>query len=72
MNRLLLRSLMILNGDNNSSLGRFLGLTRNTVANKINEKNGAEFTQSEIAKIVERYNLTGEQVMSIFFTSGVA
>ena len=48
------------------------GKSRTTLSNKMNETNGAEFTQGEIAKIKERYNVTTEEVDEIFFTTKVS
>ena len=42
MNSKLLRSIMLLNGDTNASLAKFLGITEQSISNKINE-NGTEF-----------------------------
>ncbi len=66
MNSKLLRSLMVLHGDTNASLAAYLGITENSVSNKINE-NGTEFKQREISKIMRRYDLSAEQVREIFF-----
>lgn len=66
MNKELLRSVMVLNGDTNRDLAEFLDISEQSVSNKINE-NGTEFKQSEIAAIRQRYNLTAEQVTNIFF-----
>ena len=38
----------------------------------MNETNGAEFTQNEILKIKEKYQLTGSEVDEIFFNSKVS
>lgn len=62
----MLRSIMVLHGDTNRTLAEYLGITANSVCNKINE-NGTEFKQGEIAAIKERYNLSMEQVEAIFF-----
>ena len=67
----LLRSIMILNGDTNATLAEYLGITEQSVSNKINE-NGTEFKQGEIAKIKLRYNLTSEMVDRIFFATAVS
>lgn len=72
MNPALLRSKMVLKGDTNSTLGEFLGIAYQTVSAKINTTNGAEFTQGEITKIKNRYNLTPEEVNEIFFTTKVS
>ena len=65
MNTKLLRSVMVLNGDTNATLADFLGITEQSVSNKINE-NGTEFKQGEIAKIKARYNLDSDMVDRIF------
>lgn len=66
MNKDLLRSVMVLHGDTNKTLASFLGISEQSVSNKINE-NGTEFKKGEISKIKERYNLTCDQVDLIFF-----
>ena len=66
MNSKLLRSLMVLHGDTNASLAAYLGITENSVSNKINER-GTEFRQGEIARISDRYSLDPETVNRIFF-----
>lgn len=66
MNKKLMRSVMALNGDTNATLAAFLGITEQSVSNKINE-NGTEFKQGEISKIKERYNLDGAMIDRIFF-----
>ena len=66
MNSKLLRSVMVMFGDTNATLAEFLGITEQSVSNKINE-NGTEFKQGEIAKIKSRYNLDSEMVDRIFF-----
>lgn len=66
MNKNLFRSVMVLHGDTNKTLAAFLGISEQSVCNKINE-NGTEFRKNEIAKIKERYNLTCDQIDRIFF-----
>lgn len=66
MNGKLLRSIMVLHGDTNASLAEFLGITEQSVSNKINE-NGTEFKLGEITKIKARYNLDCDMVDRIFF-----
>lgn len=66
MNKELLRSIMVLYGDTNKTLADYLGITEQSLCNKINE-NGTEFKQGEIRLIRKRYNLTSEQVDLIFF-----
>lgn len=71
MNSKLLRSVMVLHGDTNADLAWCLGITEQSVSNKINES-GTEFKQGEIAKIKARYHLTPEQVDEIFFNQKVS
>ena len=66
MNKELLRSIMVLHGDTNKTLADYLGITEQSLCNKINE-NGTEFKQGEIKRIKLRYNLTADQVDLIFF-----
>ena len=66
MNKALMRSIMVMHGDTNASLGEFLGISEQSVSNKINE-NGTEFKQGEIARIKVRYNLDSDMVDRIFF-----
>lgn len=66
MNKNLLKSVMALHGDKNKDLAILLEKSEQSISNKINER-GTEFTQGEIAKIKEKYNLTAEQVEAIFF-----
>ena len=66
MNKELLRYFMAKHGDTNNSLAEVLGISTVSVSSKMNEK-GTEFKQGEIAKIKDRYNLSADQVESIFF-----
>ena len=67
MNKLKLESIMRLHGDTGTSLAVFLGMARSTFSAKINETNGAEFTQGEISAIKQKYSLTASDVDEIFF-----
>ena len=66
MSKELLRSIMVLHGDTNKTLADYLGITEQSLCNKINE-NGTEFKQREIRLIKVRYKLTADQVDLIFF-----
>lgn len=72
MNKLKLESIMKLNGDTGTSLALFLGIARSTFSAKLNETNGAEFSQKEILAIKEKYNLTADEVVAIFFDQKVS
>ncbi len=66
MNKNIFMSVVIKNGDNCSVLASVLGISRITLSRKINEK-GTSFTQPEIKAIVNRYSLSPEETVSIFF-----
>lgn len=72
MNKKLLRSKMALFGDNYKSLADYIGVTEQTFGNKVNEYRGSEFTQGEILAIRERYKLSDEEVINIFFDEEVS
>ena len=72
LNKNLLLSKVVLYGDAQKDLADLLGLSVQRVNAKLNGTDGAEFRQSEIAKIIKRYNLTAEEVMLIFFSQNVS
>ena len=55
-NKNLLEAEMKRRGDNGNGLAEFLGITPNTLSKK--KRGRAEFTQSEIMKMKERYSLS--------------
>lgn len=63
MNERFLKAEMIIYGDDLNSLGEFLGMTRQTLSRKIKE---GTFTQDEMNKIKNRYNLSDEKFVQIF------
>jgi len=67
MNKRKLESIMKLRGFNGADMASFLGIARNTFSVKVNEKNGAEFTQTEISILKNKLNLSIEEVDEIFF-----
>lgn len=67
MNAKLLKSKMVLHDDTNITLADALGITPQRLSAKLNGWEGAEFTQSEILIIKDRYNLTPDEVAAIFF-----
>lgn len=71
MNKRKLESQMKLFGDTGGTLSDHLGISRQTFSLKINEKK-AEFTQTEITSIKERYNLKAKDVDDIFFGNAVS
>ena len=71
MDKRKLESLMRLHGDTGGTLAEYLGIARSTFSAKLNETNGAEFTQGEISMIKRRYDLNAEQVDDTFFNEKV-
>lgn len=67
MNKKEFESYMKKYGDTQESLADAMGITRGCLNRKINEKYNAMFTQSEMAFIKRRYNLTPEEINTIFF-----
>lgn len=67
MNKNMFVSKMKLFGDTNATLAEAIGLSPQRLSAKINETKGAEFTQGEIQRIKERYNLTNDETDDIFF-----
>lgn len=66
------RAQMARHGDTNGMLATALGKSQPTLSSKINGKRNQFFTQPEIQKIIDRYNLTPDEVMTIFFASKVS
>jgi hypothetical protein len=72
MNRAMLRSKMALNEDTNNSLATYLGMSPVTFSRKLNEIDGAEFSQREMSQIKQKYALTDDEFMQIFFAEEVS
>lgn len=68
MNKNVFRSVMIYHGDTQKDVADALSITEQTVGDKINGL--SDFKQSEIITLIERWNLTPEQVNEIFFGAG--
>jgi len=67
----LLRSAMVKHGDTQSDLAEAMGISLSRLNAKINN-NGAEFKQTEIMFIKQRYKLTAKEVNEIFFNPKVS
>ena len=72
MNKNMLVGIMKMHGDTQAVLASEIGISTPTINAKINEKNGSEFSRSEIQKIKERYNLDDAMIGEIFFASVVS
>ena len=66
MDKTRLKSIMILHGHTNKDIANMLGISEQSVSCKINE-NGTEFKQGEIKIIADKYNLSPEDIATIFF-----
>ena len=65
-------SVMKKHGDRQEDLAKYIGISLSRFSAKLNGKHGAEFTQGEIAKITEKYNLIAEEIALIFFGHDVS
>lgn len=68
MNKALLSSVMTKNGDTQKALAEAIGLSLSRFNAKINGRGGAAFTLNEADVIIDRYGLTCNEAMNIFFT----
>ena len=71
MNKRLLQSFMIKHGDTQETLSAALGISLSRLNAKINGT-GAEFKQTEIMFIKNRYSLKAKDVDEIFFAPMVS
>ena len=72
LNKQLLASVLAKNGNTQADLANVLGLSLSRTNAKINEADGAQFTQNEIAAIKKAYALTAEEIDEIFFAPKVS
>ena len=67
MNKQLLMSVLAKHGHKQKNLAELLSLSLSRTNAKINETDGAQFNQNEIAAIKSSYQLTAQEVDEIFF-----
>lgn len=72
MNKALLDSFRAKNKDTQQILADAMGISLSRLNAKINETQGAAFTQTEMEFIINRYNLTNDEACEIFFTNKVS
>ena len=65
-------SVMKKHGDRNEDLAKYIGISQQRFSAKLNGTGGADFTRNEIQKIKDKYNLTSEEVNTIFFAQNVS
>ena len=70
MNKYEFRAEMARHGDSNLSLAKALNISAVSLSKKINSKVG--FKQGEIAFIIERYQLSPDDIDRIFFAQTVS
>jgi hypothetical protein len=63
---------MAKNKDTQQSLATAMGLSLSRLNAKINEAQGAAFTQSEMSFIISHYKLTSNEACEIFFNEKVS
>lgn len=63
----LFKSKLALHGDTYQVIAELLGITRQTLAEKVEGK--SQFKQAEIDRLIARWNLTPHEVVQIFFDS---
>lgn len=67
MNSKELKVEMMRHNETGENLAKIIGISRQTLSNKMNETNDAVFTQKEIAIIISHYSLTNDRAIEIFF-----
>ena len=72
INKPLLQSYIVLNDGSQKVLATAIGISLSRLNAKINEKGGAEFNQGEMSFIKDRYHLTDDVFVSIFFNDSVS
>lgn len=72
MNKYLLKSHMAKNRETQADLAAAMGISLSRLNAKINETSGAEFTQTEISFISNRYELSVEELGTVFFAQKVS
>jgi hypothetical protein len=70
MNKAMLMSKLVANGDTQAALADYLGISLSCLNAKINEK--ADFRRRDIAMIRHRYNLSANEIDEIFFAEKVS
>ncbi|MBQ0079725.1 MAG: hypothetical protein KBS66_07550 [Eubacterium sp.] len=67
MNKALFMACLVKHGDTQKSLADALGLSLSRLNAKINARDGADFTQTEMQCIIDRYKLGPMDTAEIFF-----
>lgn len=67
MNSKELKVEMMRHNETGEDLAKALGISRQTLSNKMNEKNNIVFTLKEIKNIINHYSLTKDRAFEIFF-----
>ena len=72
MNTRLFKAEMAAHGDTQAALAAAMGLSISRLNAKINERDGAAFTQKEMSFLILRYRLTAQKAADIFFSESCA
>lgn len=68
MDKPLLNSFMAKHSDTQETLADAMGLSLSRFNAKVNERDGAAFTQNEMQFIIDRYSLSNDDAINIFFS----
>ena len=72
MNANELKAQIVRHGDTSKALAKALGIAESTLSCKLNGRRDQCFSQFEIQIIIDRYKLTADEIMLIFFTPQVS
>lgn len=67
MNSKELKIEMMRHNETGEDLAKAIGISRQTLSNKMSANNSSDFTQQEIARIKIHYSLDNDRVNEIFF-----
>ena len=68
MNTQKLKGLIVSYDGDQASLAKAMGISRSRFNAKLHEREGAQFSRSDIVFIRDRYNLSQREVEDIFFS----
>lgn len=66
-----LRTIMAGYDDNRDTLAEFLEISPSTLSYKMNERKNSTFSLSEVRKMIDRYKLSNDQILDVFFNTSL-
>lgn len=67
-----LRTIMAGYHDNRDSLAEFLEISPSTLSYKMNERRNATFSLFEVRKMIDRYKMSKDQILDVFFNTSLS